>query len=246
MPPDMTACTIDSGARLSAPTCSSQATTATIQPIANHRERNRPAALPSGCCTRIGGASTGPSVLEQEGDVGGQGRDECEKQSEDHESRAAETPVDGSGHSRPVAGSFPDSAAPHHGSSRSTRRPSDGQSFSCPDRQRARRSRRVHVAEVEEPDAARQICVAARVATVKPSTGRSAAARCERGTRRWNGSNPAQCGACGTLRCVRRGPPADPGGVHRRCDRAWVSRACAASHIRPSSRSRVGLVGLEL
>jgi hypothetical protein len=32
---------------------------------------------------------------------------------------------------------------------------------------------------------------------------------------------------------------------YRRRDRAWVSRAFAASHIRPSSRSRAGLVGLE-
>jgi hypothetical protein len=32
---------------------------------------------------------------------------------------------------------------------------------------------------------------------------------------------------------------------YRRWDRAWVSRALAASHIRPSSRSRAGLVGLE-
>jgi hypothetical protein len=39
-----------------------------------------------------------------------------------------------------------------------------------------RRSRGVHVAEVEEPDAARQIHIAAKAATVKPSTGRSAAA----------------------------------------------------------------------
>jgi len=43
--------------------------------------------------------------------------------------------------------------------------------------------------------------------------------------------------------------PAAVGGAeryYRRCDRAWVSRAFAASHIRPSSRSRAGLVGLEL
>ncbi len=32
---------------------------------------------------------------------------------------------------------------------------------------------------------------------------------------------------------------------YRRCDRAWVSRAFAASHIRSSSRSRAGLVGFE-
>jgi hypothetical protein len=39
---------------------------------------------------------------------------------------------------------------------------------------------------------------------------------------------------------------AEAGGIHRRCDRAWVSRAFAASHIRPSSRSRAALVGLAL
>lgn len=60
------------------------------------------------------------------------------------------------------------------------------------------------------------------------------------------GRTPRNGGACGTLRGVRRGPPAGPMGVHRRCDRAWVSRAFAASQIRPSSRSRAGLVGLEL
>ena len=65
MPPDMTACTIESGARVSAATCNSQAPTATAQPIANHLEANRPAALPSGCRTRTGGASTAPRCLSR-------------------------------------------------------------------------------------------------------------------------------------------------------------------------------------
>ena len=44
-PPESTACTIDSGARASAPTCSTHARIATSHPIANHLERNSAAAL---------------------------------------------------------------------------------------------------------------------------------------------------------------------------------------------------------
>jgi hypothetical protein len=41
----MTACTIDSDASDSAPTCNSHAPSATSQPTVHHLERNRPTAL---------------------------------------------------------------------------------------------------------------------------------------------------------------------------------------------------------
>jgi hypothetical protein len=64
-PPERTACTIDSGASESAPTCRPHATMATIHPTKNHLERKRPTALRSGWRTRIGGASTAPRCLNR-------------------------------------------------------------------------------------------------------------------------------------------------------------------------------------
>jgi hypothetical protein len=48
-PPEMTACTTDTGASESAPTCRRQARIATIHPTANHREESRSVALRNGC-----------------------------------------------------------------------------------------------------------------------------------------------------------------------------------------------------
>jgi hypothetical protein len=69
--------------------CGLVAPTATIQPIANHRELNRPAALPSGCRTRIGGASTSSRCLSRKATLVASAETKCE----DHQCRAAETPV---------------------------------------------------------------------------------------------------------------------------------------------------------
>jgi hypothetical protein len=244
MPLDITACTIDSGARLSAPTCSSQATT-TIQPSANHRERNRPAALPSVVPHPDRRRNHRPPVLEQEGDVGGQRRDECEK-SPRIMSRAAEPQLTAAATAVPWLGAFqvplPLTTA-------------------RVDRRHARRTGRASAAptasEHGDPDVCTSptsrsvtppaICVAARTATIKPSNGTEDPQRRDAAVEPAGGrvephamaARAERCGASGAGRRRAR-------GVHRRCDRACVSRAFAASQIRPSSRSRVGLVGLEL
>src|SRR4030095_3932037 len=62
---ERTACTIDSGASESAPTCRPQATTATIQPIKNHLEPNRHTAPRTGWRATIGGAITAPRCLNR-------------------------------------------------------------------------------------------------------------------------------------------------------------------------------------
>jgi hypothetical protein len=64
-PPEMTAWTSDSGASASAATCSDQAPSATSIPSVNHLERNRPAALASGCFSDTSGAAQAPRCLKR-------------------------------------------------------------------------------------------------------------------------------------------------------------------------------------
>lgn len=112
MPPDMTACTIDSRTRLSAPTCSSQATTATIQPIADHRERNRPAVLPSGCRTRIRGASTAPRCLSRKTRLVASAETSARSSPRIMRADGPKPPLTAATTAVPVAGSVSDAAAP--------------------------------------------------------------------------------------------------------------------------------------
>ena len=62
-PPERTAWTTDIGASASAPTCRTQAPTATSIPIANQRERNSPRAERSGWWTWTAGAAQAPRCL---------------------------------------------------------------------------------------------------------------------------------------------------------------------------------------
>ena len=62
-PPERIACTVESGASASASTWKAQATKATIQPMANQRDRNRPATLRSGWRTSTVRASPAPRAL---------------------------------------------------------------------------------------------------------------------------------------------------------------------------------------
>ena len=56
---------IDKGASANAPRWNSHAPTATIQPIANHRDRNRSTPLRWGWRARTGGAATAPRALSK-------------------------------------------------------------------------------------------------------------------------------------------------------------------------------------
>ena len=62
-PPEMTACTVDSGASDKAPTCNSQAPNATSQPTVHHLEPKRPVTLSTGWRARMTGAAAAPRCL---------------------------------------------------------------------------------------------------------------------------------------------------------------------------------------